>query len=120
MFACTVKAVKAPKPAEIDDELAKKKAKQKAKKKPEDAIQQSPAETKPQVESQPQQSIVVLQKEPAAVAVEAKKDSAKEPAKEVVKAPVQEKSPWSVFADSIVKGGETPSTPAQIAMNQCS
>jgi hypothetical protein len=103
-----------------DIELAKKKAKQKAKKKSEEAVQQSQTETKPQVETPPQQSIVVLQKEPAVVAEEAKKDSPKEFAKEAVKSPVQEKSPWSVFADSIVKGGETPCTPAQIAMNQCS
>lgn len=103
-----------------DIELAKKKAKQKAKKKPEEAIQQSPTEVKPQVESQSQQSIVVQHKEPAVVATEAKKETAKEAANEAVKAPVQEKSPWSVFADSITKGGETPCTPAQIAMNQCS
>lgn len=101
-------------------ELAKKKAKQKAKKKSEEAIQQSLIETKPQVESQSQQSIVVQQKEPAVEAAEAKKDSAKEAAQETAKAPVKEKSPWSVFADSITKGGETPCTPAQIAMNQCS
>ena len=103
-----------------DDELAKKKAKQKAKKKSEESIQQSATETKPQVESQSQQSIIVQQKEPALVAAEAKKDTAKELAKEPVKSPVQEKSPWSIFADSIVQGGETPCTPAQIAMNQCS
>jgi hypothetical protein len=107
-----------------DTELAKKNAKQKAKKKPEELIQQSPTELKPPLESQPQQSIVVQQKAPAVVATEAKKDTVTETAKEVVKeaskAPAQEKSPWSVFADSIMQGGETPCTPAQIAMNQCS
>jgi hypothetical protein len=103
-----------------DTELAKKNAKQKAKKKPEEPIQQSPTELKPPLESQPQQSIVIQQKAPAVVATEAKKDSEKEIAKEAVKASAQEKSPWSVFADSIMQGGETPCTPAQIAMNQCS
>lgn len=103
-----------------DIELANKKAKQKAKKKSEQAMQQNPAQTKPQIETQPQQGIVVQQndkeqqKEPATV-VEAKKETVKE----AVKAPVQEKSPWSKFADSLTQGGETPCSPAQIAMNQC-
>lgn len=103
-----------------DPELAKKNAKQKAKKKPEEAIQQSPTELKPPLESQPQQSIVVQQKAPAVVATEVKKDAVKETTNESAKASAQEKSPWSVFADSIMQGGETPCTPAQIAMNQCS
>lgn len=109
-----------------DIELAKKKAKQKAKKKAEEAIQQSPAVTKQPVESQPQQSIVVQQQdkvrqtEPAVIAADTKKDNAKETTKETAKAPVHGKSPWSIFADSIKQGGETPCTPAQIAMNQCS
>lgn len=104
----------------LDIELAKKKAKQKAKKKAEEAMQQSPVTTNPQVESQPQQSIVVLQKEPAVAAAEAKKDAIKDSTKEAVKAPAQEKSPWSKFTDSIKQGGEIPCSPAQIAMNQCS
>jgi hypothetical protein len=107
-----------------DIELVKKNAKQKAKKKSEEAIQPSPTELKPPLESLHQQSIVVQDKAPTVVATEVKKDSAKETAKEAVKeavkAPAQEKSPWSVFADSIMQGGETPCTPAQIAMNQCS
>lgn len=102
-----------------DIELAKKKAKQKAKKKTEEAIQQSTAATNSQPQSQPQQSIVVQQKEPAVVAVEAKKDTSKEAAKDTVKASEQEKSPWSKIADSIKQGGEIPCSPAQIAMNQC-
>lgn len=112
-------------PEQLSDiELAKKNTKQKTKKKPEEAIQQSPTELKPPLESLPQQSIIVQDKAPTLVATEAKKDSAKETAKEAVKeavkAPAQEKSPWSVFADSIMQGGETPCTPAQVAMNQCS
>jgi hypothetical protein len=103
-----------------DVELAKKKAKQKPKKKTEEATQPSTAETRPPVESQPQQSIVVLQKEPAVVAPEVKKDTAREVAKETIKPSEQQKSPWSIFADSIKQGGETPCTPAQIAMHQCS
>lgn len=103
----------------VDIELVKKKAKQKAKKKAAEAMQQSLVTTNPQIESQPQQSIVVQQKEPA-IAAEAPKDTMKDATKEAVKAPVQEKSPWSKFADSIKKGGEAPCTPAQIAMNQCS
>ena len=100
----------------LDIELAKKKAKQKAKKKTEEAMQHNSIEIKPQAESQPQQSIVVLQKEPAVVAPEAKKDTMKE----AVKAPVQEKSGWTKFTDSIKQGGEAPCSSAQIAMNQCS
>lgn len=113
-----------------DIELAKKKSKQKTNKKSEEAIQQSQVESKPQVEakpqaeSQPQQNNVqqidnMQQKSPEVVAAEVKKDATKAVSKEPVKAPAQEKSPWSKFADSIKHGGEAPCTPAQIAMNQC-
>ena len=101
-------------------ELAKKKARQKAKKKVEEAMQQSSTEIKSQAETQPQQSIMVPQKALAAEAAEAKKETNNDTIKEAVKEPTQEKSGWSKFADSLKRGGETPCTAAQIAMNQCS
>ena len=101
-------------------DFAKKKAKQKAKKKTEEAMQHNLTEAKLQAEIKLQQTVVVPQKELAVMGAEAKKDTLKEAAKEVMKTPVQEKSGWSKLTDSIKQGGQAPCSPAQIAMNQCS
>lgn len=84
----------------LEIEKAKKKAKLKAKKKAEEAALERGSATKPQHGTVQNHEVVVTKTE-------------------VKKAPVQEKSGFDTFKDSVKQGGENKCSQAQIAMNQC-
>jgi class 3 adenylate cyclase len=96
-------------------ELAKKKAKQKAKKKVEDVAQQNTAEAKSKHGSEQHQEVVVAKTEVKKEVMQNRPSQEKSGQEKSG----QEKSGWSIFKDSVKKGGEVTCTQAQVAMNQC-